>query len=275
MSLRRIVLCADDYGLAPGVSKSIRELITRGRLNATSVMTVFPDLREEAVKLIEAKSPIKFETGLHVTLTGGFKPLVATPLKTEDGNFPVLDQYFNPLNWPKISFDAAVKEIEAQLRAFRAAFGRAPDFVDGHQHVQLQPKLRGAFLEAVARAAPRAWVRQCGPASFMQFFAGEPKARILAWLNLGFRAQARSRGFTFNRAFSGAYDFAATQDYGDLFATFLERMPSGGLIMCHPGFVDDALRARDTLTDRREEEHKFLASENLPGLLSRAGVTLD
>ena len=37
---RRIWLCADDYGLSPGVNRGIRELIERGRLNATSVMVV-------------------------------------------------------------------------------------------------------------------------------------------------------------------------------------------------------------------------------------------
>ena len=31
---RRIWLCADDYGLSPGVNRAIRDLIERGRLNA-------------------------------------------------------------------------------------------------------------------------------------------------------------------------------------------------------------------------------------------------
>jgi predicted glycoside hydrolase/deacetylase ChbG (UPF0249 family) len=42
--LRPIWLCADDYGIAPGVSKAIRDLVVRGRLNATSAMTVAPSL---------------------------------------------------------------------------------------------------------------------------------------------------------------------------------------------------------------------------------------
>lgn len=32
---RRIWLCADDYGISPGVNRAIRDLIERGRLNAT------------------------------------------------------------------------------------------------------------------------------------------------------------------------------------------------------------------------------------------------
>lgn len=274
MNLRRIVLCADDYALAPGVSRSIRELIAAARLNATSVMTVFPGLREEAGKLLETKSPIRFETGLHVTLTGGFEPLKAAPLKTSGGNFPAVQDYLNPLNWPKVSRVAAAEEIEAQMLAFRQAFGRPPDFVDGHQHVQLMPPLRGPFLETVARLAPRAWVRQCGPASVSQTFGGDSKTRFLALLNAGFRSQARARGLVFNTAFAGAYDFAGSRDYAAMFEEFLKGMPSGGLVMCHPGFIDDELRARDPLQAQREAEHKFFASDNLPSLLARTGVTL-
>ena len=86
--MKRIVVCADDYALAPGVSKAIRALIEQGRLNATSVMTVVPGFATEAAVLAMTVSPFRFETGLHVTLTGPFRPLVAAPLASEDGNFP-------------------------------------------------------------------------------------------------------------------------------------------------------------------------------------------
>ena len=52
---RRIWLCADDYGLSPGVNRAIRDLIARGRLNATSVMVVGPAIgRDEIEALNEA-----------------------------------------------------------------------------------------------------------------------------------------------------------------------------------------------------------------------------
>ena len=41
---RRIWLCADDYGISPGVNAGIRELILRRRINATSVMVAAPHL---------------------------------------------------------------------------------------------------------------------------------------------------------------------------------------------------------------------------------------
>ena len=55
---------------------------------------------------------------------------------------------------------------------------------------------------------------------------------------------------------------------------FLEGLPDGGLIMCHPGFVDETLVSLDPLTSHREHEHAFLAGEQFPRLLAANKVTL-
>ena len=50
---RRIWLCADDYGLAEGVNRAIRDLISRGRLNATSVMVVGAAIGRDEVAALQ------------------------------------------------------------------------------------------------------------------------------------------------------------------------------------------------------------------------------
>ncbi|MEA2908582.1 MAG: hypothetical protein QOJ15_663, partial [Bradyrhizobium sp.] len=50
--------------------------------------------------------------------------------------------------------------------------------------------------------------------------------------------------------------------------------PEGGLIMCHPGFVDETLVSLDPLTDQREHEYAFLGGEDFPRLLAANRVTL-
>ena len=55
---------------------------------------------------------------------------------------------------------------------------------------------------------------------------------------------------------------------------FLDGLPDGGLVMCHPGFVDETLIELDPLTDQREREHAFLASDDFPRLLAANKVTL-
>jgi predicted glycoside hydrolase/deacetylase ChbG (UPF0249 family) len=59
-----------------------------------------------------------------------------------------------------------------------------------------------------------------------------------------------------------------------LMGQFLEGLPEGGLVMCHPGFVDETLEGLDPLTTQREAEHAFLASDRFPTLLAANNVTL-
>ncbi|HLL26983.1 MAG TPA: ChbG/HpnK family deacetylase [Xanthobacteraceae bacterium] len=270
--MRRIVLCADDYALAPGVSRAIRELVGRGRLNAVSVMTVIPDFARECGALVATASPIPIAIGLHTTLTGPFKPLAALPFATGDGNFPPIERYLTPPRFFRVDHRAVKAEVSAQIEAFRRTFGRTPDFVDGHQHVQLLRGVRGPFLEAVAEGAPNAWVRQCGAAAGARVRG--IKARLLQLFSRGFRRQAARHGLAFNPAFSGAYDFSTAEDFGALFARFLRAMPERGVVMCHPGFVDQELIARDPLTTRREEEYAFFAGDDFSTALAGAGVSL-
>ena len=54
---RRIWLCADDYGISPGVNRAIRDLIGRGRLNATSVMVVGSALGRDEAASLQAAAP--------------------------------------------------------------------------------------------------------------------------------------------------------------------------------------------------------------------------
>jgi predicted glycoside hydrolase/deacetylase ChbG (UPF0249 family) len=232
---RRIWLCADDYGLADGVNRAIRDLISRGRLNATSVMVVGPSIgRAEVAALqdVAASSP-RCAIGLHATLTAPFRPLTMYFRPLDGGLFLPFPAMLRSGLLRRLDPELIEDELLAQLAAFKELFGRAPDFVDGHQHVQLFPQVRDAFLRAVKEA-----------------------------------------GIPFNPAFAGAYDFSKASDFSALMAEFLRELPEGGLVMCHPGFVDETLRGLDPLTTQREAEHAFLASDQFPALQAANKVTL-
>ena len=98
-------------------------------------------------------------------------------------------------------------EIMRQVEAFRSAFGRAPDFVDGHQHVQLFPQIGEALLRVVKDAAPNAWVRQCGRTLPAHRRLGDRKALLLDALSRRFRRLAARHGVRTNPGFAGAYAF--------------------------------------------------------------------
>jgi predicted glycoside hydrolase/deacetylase ChbG (UPF0249 family) len=101
-----------------------------------------------------------------------------------------------------------------------------------------------------------------------------PKAALLDVLSLQFRRRAARHGIAFNPGFAGAYDFTRAPDFGALMGGFLAGLPENGLVMCHPGFVDDVLVELDPLTVQREHEHAYLAGEAFPQLLAAHKVTL-
>jgi chitin disaccharide deacetylase len=93
-------------------------------------------------------------------------------------------------------------------------------------------------------------------------------------LSAQFRARATRAQIAFNPGFAGAYDFSREPDFGALMPQFLDGLPEGGVIMCHPGFVDETLVSLDPLTTQREREHAFLGGEQFPRLLAANKVTL-
>jgi predicted glycoside hydrolase/deacetylase ChbG (UPF0249 family) len=97
---------------------------------------------------------------------------------------------------------------------------------------------------------------------------------LLDTLSTTFRKRAAQAGVTCNPGFAGAYDFTTQQDFGALMAGFLDGLPDRGLVMCHPGHVDDVLIALDPFTDQREREYQYLASDAFVALLTIKKVTL-
>ncbi len=272
---RRITLCADDYGISPGVNRAIVDLIARGRLNATSVMTVGAALeRSDVAALNEAAATnANCAIGLHLTLTAPFRPLTMYFRPLDGGTFLPLGTMLRLATLRRLDTEIMRAEIAAQLAAFTELFGRAPDYVDGHQHVHLFPQVRDAFLGAVKDAAPDAWVRQCGrPARRPR--SGGAKALLLDILSVEFRRRAARTALATNTGFAGAYDFTKAGDFAALMAGFLAGIPDGGLVMCHPGFVDEMLIALDPLTHQREREYQFLVSDDFTRLLDAQGVRL-
>jgi predicted glycoside hydrolase/deacetylase ChbG (UPF0249 family) len=273
---RRIWLCADDYGISTAVNVAIRDLGVRRRLNATSVMVVAPSFHRSEAHALDVLNTgmARVAIGLHLTLTAPFRPLSATYRPVGEGSFLSLPVTLARAFLHRLSHAALVAEIAAQLRMFVHTFGRPPDFIDGHQHVHLFPQIREALLEVAKTNAPGAWLRQCGRVPPRSFSFGDRKAWLLDHLSHDFRQRADALGLRTNPAFAGAYGFRADADFSALFAGFLDRLPDGGLIMCHPGFVDADLQRLDPLTTLREREYAFLAGKAFPELLASHGVAL-
>jgi hypothetical protein len=271
---RHIWLCADDYGISPAVNAAIRDLIARQRINATAAMVVAPSFGRAAAQALLEKAGTHAAIGLHLTLTAPFKPLSRGFAPSRDGAFLPLAAMARRALLRSLKPEPIADEIASQFAAFSAAFGRAPAYVDGHHHMHLFPQIRDALLRVTKDAAPQAWVRQCGRIAPRRKRLADPKGVFLDGLSRRFRKLAHGYGVRTNPAFAGTYAFNAAADFARLFPGFLDEMPDGGVVMCHPGLVDAELRRLDSLTDLREREYAYFSSDSFPDLLAARGVAL-
>jgi predicted glycoside hydrolase/deacetylase ChbG (UPF0249 family) len=273
---RHIWLCADDYGISLSVNTAIRDLLARGRINATSVMVGAPSFhRTEALPLASLNGGARrIAIGLHVTLTAPFAPLSAGFAPLRDGAFLPLATLLSRAAQHRLKPNLLTIEIADQVRMFIHRLGRAPDFIDGHQHVHLFPQIRDAVLKVASELAPNAWVRQCSSAVPLAGRLGDPKGLLVDWLSRGFRRRAQALGVRTNPAFAGTYHFNDRADFAAMFPRFLDRLPDGSVVMCHPGIVDAELRRLDPLTTLREREYAFFLDDTFPAVLASHGVAL-
>jgi len=271
----KLVVCADDYALTPGISHAIRELIAAGRISATSVMTVCPYWPDEgpALAAVAGASDI----GLHVTLTDHV-PLGAMPVLAPAGRLPSVGKLVRASLTGQLPLAEIEAEIERQLIAFVEVWKRPPSHLDGHHHVHQLPGVRGVLLRALGRlGGPRPYIRACHEPLSRLLARGvaRQKAIAISALGAGFARAAARQGFATNDGFSGVYDLGADGHKLDaLFAGFVRHLGPRPLAMCHPGYSDTTLAGLDSMTTQRDAERSFLAGEGWLRVLKAAQVAV-
>lgn len=265
-------LCADDYAMAPGVSRGILEALAAGALTATSAMTTSPDWTRAAAALHPFAE--RADIGLHLNLTLG-PPLGPMPGLAPGGTLPGIGTLIAAARRARLPLDEVAAEIDRQLEAFATSAGRPPDHVDGHQHVHVLPPIRRLLIDALARRGWTPWLRDSGdrPLRTLRRFSTPVKAIGVAVLAQGFAAVAHRAGLATNDGFAGFSTFDAATPYAGQFERYLTAPGPAHLVMCHPGYVDDALRRLDPVVESRERELGFLLSAGFRELLGHLGAT--
>lgn len=261
---RRLDLCADDYGLTPALSGCLVELAAHERLSSLSCLVNGAHWPAAAARLAALDRSIGI--GLHFNLTEG-EPLSAQ-LRRAWPHLPALARLIADAHLGLLPLAAIAAEWRAQLDAFTRAAGRAPDHVDGHQHVHHLPGVREIVLDGVAALRPPPTVRSTGRVSGPGFAV---KRALIE--HTGGRALARElarRGLRHNAVLLGCYDFEAL-DYRALMRGWLAAAPAAGaLLFCHPGPAE----AADPIAAARARERAYLASDDFARDLAEAGVEL-
>ncbi len=266
-------LCADDYAMAPGVSRGILEALAAGVLTAASAMVTSADWPEAAAALRPFAE--RADIGLHLNLTLD-RPLGAMPRLAPGGTLPGIGALVAAARRGTLPLDELAAEIDRQLAAFAAATGRPPDHVDGHQHVHVLAPIRRLLIEALGRRGWTPWLRDSGdrPLRTLRRVSTPVKAIGVAVLAQGFAVAAHRAGLATNDGFAGFSTFDSAEPYAEHFARYLKAPGPSHLVMCHPGYVDDALRRLDPVLESRERELGFLLSAGFRDLLRERSATL-
>lgn len=249
-AFKKIILCADDFGLSNGVSQALLKLVRMKRLSAVSCMVNATHFSLCAKDLIALADEVQI--GLHFNLTEGF--FISEPDKRCFSLGVLLAR--THLHW--IAASLIENELKAQLECFIQVMGRWPDFIDGHQHVHQFPIIRKAVLkvyEHYLRPHPT-YIRSTYPMLSLPPY--QIKSTILTHTGgKKFKNVLIEQSIAHNKCFGGIYDFSPTTNYRVLFRQWLQQAPTNTLIMCHPG---EGQEEGDPIAQARQIEMAYFSS---------------
>lgn len=258
--LRRIGICVDDFGIHDGVCAAVNELTGSGRLSAVSCLVEGPAWNRNVSWL--RRAPV--DVGLHLNLTEWMP----------GASFAVSLGALIALTQSRALGRSRVRAaINAQLDAFESGVGRAPDFIDGHQHVHQFPVVRDELLKALAgRYTRRPWLRSTschGGGSGLEGFQG----RVIETLgSRAFTRAARELHFPLSGKLLGVYGLGESgTSYGERVLRWLEVASDADLLMAHPSALT---WPGDPISAARVREFEFLRSPAFADLLEEENIAI-
>jgi len=280
--VRRLIINADDFGLTRGVNRAIAESHTHGVVTSATLMANSRAF-DEAVML--ARSSDRWSIGCHVVLVDG-EPLIDPARLSSLVQSGDSDRFRDGLGMlalrsllGRVDPDQVEAETTAQIRKLQSSKIEV-SHLDTHKHTHMFPRV----LEGILRAARTCGVRAMRNPfeSFAADFVHTRKdlwkryvqVRTLRHLAGPFHKAAKKAGM---RTPDGTLGIVVTGHLDpQLFQGIAENMPEGTWeFVCHPGYVDDDLRAISTrLRESRVEELTLLTSPKTREALASRDVEL-
>lgn len=268
--MTRLILNADDFGLAPGVNRSILELGVAEALTSATLMATSPHAPQAAAAA--GASPLGI--GCHIVLVDGEPALPPSqiPALAPSGAFrPTLGAFLRDLLRGKIPESEIEAEAVAQIRRAQS-MGIRITHLDTHKHTHifsrvLRPLLCAALLcgvRAIRNPFEPDWALRATPhAPAMR----RAQVRLLRTQQRTFLKLVNQAGLATT---DGAIGVLATGTLdAETLSSLLAALPPGTWeLVSHPGHVDDALnQTRTRLRESRTIEHAALMKV-VPAFLS-------
>jgi chitin disaccharide deacetylase len=280
-----MILCADDYGLSRAIDEGIIELIEEGKISSVSCMVSGKNIESSYLHL--KKFINKVDIGIHLTLTE-IKPLTHCPVhsgiagrEAEPLTFKdlLLNSYLGNVN-----SDVLVEEISAQIEKFISLFGKFPDSIDGHQHVQQLPVIRQAIVATLPQwDTGRFYIRTALLPMRWLLFKGLPFNSSVFLGNFFITYPGRSltrllekQNIPHNRYLLGYYDYEKDIPFEKIFFSYMSINPGAkDVFFCHPGHKDINGYADDPIKKSRTDNFNFLKSSTYNKLLNMGSIVIN
>jgi chitin disaccharide deacetylase len=260
-----LIVNADDFGLTPGVNRSVLELERAGALTSATLMATADGFEAAA----EASKHVRLGVGCHVVLVDG-KPVLPPGdipgLAVVSGEFrPTLGAFVRDLMRGRIPEAEIEAETTAQIRRLQAA-GVHVTHIDTHKHAHMFVRVLRPLLQAARACGVQAIRNPFEPAWAAAATPDAPEGR--RWQVRLLRARRRAFFRLVGEAglvtTDGAIGVLATGilDTGTLQRLLSLLQPGTWELVCHPGYMDRALDAvRTRLRESRALEHEALLRE--------------
>jgi predicted glycoside hydrolase/deacetylase ChbG (UPF0249 family) len=245
--VKRLIVNADDFGRSSGVNAGTLRAHSGGIVTSATVMVLE---KASARGIREAAEGVpRLSLGLHFVLTGGGSPAAAArdlPTLAPRGSFRRTREEL-PHRIPEAEVRA---ELEAQIGLFEMLARKPPTHLDSHHHAALHASVFPVFA-AVARERS---LRARAPT--------DDARRMLR------AAGVRTPDHFIDRFYAASVSVRTLEE-------ILTGLPDGtSELMCHPGLVDDALRAGSTYVEEREREVEALCDPSIGRLLRAESIRL-
>jgi predicted glycoside hydrolase/deacetylase ChbG (UPF0249 family) len=284
--LKNLIVNADDLCWTEGVNQGIADAFRNGIVTSASMLANGAAF-EGGLEV--ARGAPGLGLGVHLNLSDGAPladPETVTSLLNDKGEFASGPE---SLFLKQVRRGLVLNEVEiewdAQIQKVRDA-GIEPTHLDGHKHVHMLPGLfeialglakrhsigaiRVALEESSLRTALASGEKQHSGVVMKQGV----QARGLKLLARDVRGQAERAGI------ATADYFCGIAQTGELTLEGLKKLvkslPEGTTeLMCHPGYVDAALKKTATrLQDSRQKELEILTDTGIRNLVASQGIRL-
>ena len=262
----RLIVNADDFGMAPGVNRAILELHAAEVLTSATLMAKAA-ATEEAVKMALAMPTLG--VGCHIVLVDGAPVCEARRVSSlvdrkSGALYPTIGAFLKRLYSGRIRSSQIEAEAAAQI-ALLQSYGLRLTHIDTHKHLHMFPGVLGPVLRAARAAGIRAIRNPFEPLWSINATANAPDTRraevlLLRRLERRFRRIVAREGFATT---DGSIGVLATGTLElSVVHALISSMPDGTFeFVSHPGYRDEALgRANTRLLESREIERNALVA---------------